>query len=167
MNELIEILEFLEQLENPNYDNIDNNIDDKICLFIDHSTIMEHSLTEKNIKLKTEGSESKMSIWVYPNDDGNIPHFHVERGKSSKFSCAIKLEKAEFFPHGLHKDILINDDCKTIDKIMDKPTTCKEYKGSTVWQACVKVWNNEVAKRQSKPKISDDIVKPDYSKMRN
>ena len=54
-----------------------------------------------NIRFKHTDS---LEIWVYPNDNGKIPHFHVK--SDGKPDACIMIMDNQYFTHGSHTGTL-------------------------------------------------------------
>lgn len=125
--------------------------------------MMENALFEMarigymSIKNKTNAYE----IYIRTNDPGNIPHVHVRDAdtQGKKFEACVKLEVAEYFPHGgKYEDKFNSKERKSFDEFMNK---YEEDFNMTNYEYCLREWN----RNNSQHKIPLNISKPDYTKL--
>lgn len=104
-----------------------------------------------NIRFK---HTDNLEIWVYPNDNGKIPHFHVKR--NGKPDACIMIMDNQYFTHGSHTGTLnkkesglLNDWLKQIVENI-----------GTMWTVIRDDWNANDERGTSVP---PNIAQPDYS----
>lgn len=104
-----------------------------------------------NIRFK---HTDNLEIWVYPNDNGKIPHFHVKR--NGKPDACIMIMDNQYFTHGSHTGTLnkkesglLNDWLKQIVENI-----------GTMWTVIRDDWNANDERGTSVP---PNIDQPDYS----
>ena len=102
------------------------------------------------------GCVNGYTLHIYVKEsDSEIPHFHIKhKGDSPDADITIKLETNEFYIHGIHT--------KTLDSIVMK-RIYKYIKSDNIWTNMVKKWNT----LHPNNKISDNVVMPDYRKMKS
>lgn len=105
-----------------------------------------------NIRFK---HTDNLEIWVYPNDNGKIPHFHVKR--DGKPDACIMIMDNQYFTHGSHTGTLnkkesglLNDWLKQIVK----------NTGTSMWTVIRDDWN---ANDERGTEVPINIAQPDYS----
>lgn len=126
---------------------------------------IEESINEVKInnpkifsRLDSLPNYENLVIKVWPNDDGNIPHFHVERS-NAKTDAAIMIMTNQYFSHGKHSDELNKDAVKILNKWLKQVQN-----GITPWDMIKQAWNNS---NQRNGIVPDDCCQPDYSKIRS
>ena len=100
-------------------------------------------------------------IQMYDNE-GPIPHFHIEN-KNKSFRCCIKLTEPEYFDHGKNTGKLNTDDVKNLIKLLKQPAD--EGLDITLYEFMCALWNNSYNK--NKEKINHPYIMPDYTKLNN
>ena len=99
-------------------------------------------------------------IMVY-GCEGPIPHFHVEH-KEKEISSCVRIDKAEYFSHGVYKDKLGKDIKKRLIEFMNAPHKFFGKSGFTNWQIICVYWNDSNVDYT----IDLETLKmPDYSKL--
>ena len=111
------------------------------------------------------GTTKTIEVYVHTDDPGKTPHFHVRKyGKNNQFEweTCIQYEKAEYFLHGKYKDKLPNQKItKELDKMMRTKKSGDKY-GRTYFDYAVEMWNDN----NSDVILPDDIIQPDYTKLK-
>ena len=123
------------------------------------------------------GSFSRFYCYVNSNDDGSIPHFHVQDGNPKNrnnnqnsdrnhFHCCIQITKNNYFIHPGKNSIFNSKERKDLDKFLNSKITSipKElkytrYHPTTNWEALRDLWN--VGNRNQFVPLS--VKKPDYT----
>lgn len=104
------------------------------------------------------GKMNEYYLFIYPNDNGNIPHLHFFTVDHKKEGC-IKLETAEYFPRGRYKATLTNSGAKDFAKFMASPYP--KYPNATNYEMALIFWNANDERKQVP--LSTPI--PDYTKL--
>lgn len=122
---------------------------------------IEEAITEDKINnpkkfspLESLPGYDDLVIKVWPNDDGNIPHFHVERSNKSH-DCAIMIMDNQYFSHGIHDAELSGKGPKILNKWL-----MQVRNGKTPWDAIKEAWQKSNVRNG---KVPDDWPQPDYS----
>lgn len=92
-------------------------------------------------------------LWIWTNDEGKIPHFHVIKGNplAPSFDSCIKFKVSEYFPHGgRHKDKLPRNHLKDLVELL-KSQDPYAIGQQTIWQALIIEWNRNDNKEQVSP----------------
>lgn len=98
-------------------------------------------------------TSDNIEIRIYTDDPGNIPHFHFV---GDGLDGCIRIDKAEYFPHGHHKSKLNTKQIRKLVKFLKSP-----YRGrqnETNWSHLVDLWNDN----NSDVELPDDYPMPDY-----
>ena len=110
------------------------------------------------------GTFSGYKVSIFGNE-GNIPHLHfyTENKKRNTYGC-IRLDKADYFKHGKHKDELNSKERKVfIEWIKSKETPFKRFTDVLiVWEYVCILWN------ENNPKYMFDYEKvgmPNYDNL--
>lgn len=125
--------------------------------------IVERQETEEKGQLLCEMSRvatfDGYNLIVWPDDKGQIPHFHVSRGNPvhPDFDCCIKYLTAEYFPHSGHVDRLSRNELKDLVKLLQSKDKAagEEY---TVWKTLINHWNTNNDRRM----VPWNTEMPDY-----
>ena len=110
--------------------------------------------TEGFLNIKNHG---KCKICVYTNEGPN-PHFHIE-DKDLTFICCIRLDKPEYFKHGIKRDKINNKDIKELIRVLNSKSQLPEF---TVFEALCIGWNLD---GENPKKIKKPYKMPDYTKL--
>ena len=126
-------------------------------LIFKHS--VKHSLKDIAVFAKAGSSESDLKICVF-SGEGNIPHLHIIKGKLR--SC-VKFEKAEYFDHKVHINILriLRKGMPEIVDNMLRQTIGID--NCTAWQIAIHTWNMN---NPNKKQLDSNTPQPDYSKLK-
>ena len=117
----------------------------------------DNIFAEKNegiINLKKYG-ECKINCY---GSEGTIPHFHIEN-KDLSFICCIRLDKPEYFNHGIKQGTLNNNQIKELIKVLNSKSKSGKY---SVFEALCVGWNVDLS---NKYKINHPFKIPDYTKL--
>ena len=76
-------------------------------------------------------------IYVYGNEK-TVSHLHIKE-KTGTFSCCVKLDKADYFSHSRHKNVLTKELKKSLIHFLNQPN--KKDNRFTNYEACVFAWN--------------------------
>lgn len=94
---------------------------------------------------------------VRSREGKNVPHFHIE-SRSKKFHCAVCLNEAKYFKHGIWTDELNNEQKDLLQEALLEKTK----NGKTVWESFVIHWNR--SQEGSKNQVDLNNM-PDYTKI--
>lgn len=102
------------------------------------------------------GQTGNYFIYVYGNEK-TVSHLHIKE-KTGTFSCCVKLDKADYFSHSRHKNVLTKELKKSLIHFLNQPN--KKDNRFTNYEACVFAWNI----------LNDDYeinttVMPDYEQL--
>lgn len=116
----------------------------------------EHRLDE----MARVGFVDDFEVIVYTDDPGNIPHVHIvdTATRGEKFSSCVKLEVAEYFPHG-DKDKFNTKERKEFDKFMRSKPRNNRY--ATNYEYACEMWNGN----NLKTTVDSSREQPDYTKL--
>lgn len=117
--------------------------------------MQEHILNE----MALVGNVDNFEIIVYTHDPGYIPHVHIidASTRGEKFSSCVKLESAEYFPHGgKYKDKLNTKERKAFQTFMESKPRNKRY--STNYEYACSMWNDN----NSSVNIDENHPIPNY-----
>lgn len=127
---------------------------------LEESFSMEHRLNE----MARIGFMDEFEIVIYTDDPGNIPHMHILDASThgDNFSSCVKLESAEYFPHGgKYVDKFNSNQRKAFNEFMkSKPSRVTLYK--TNYQYACEMWNGN----NSKTTVDSTREQPDYTKLK-
>jgi hypothetical protein len=113
------------------------------------------------------GFMNDLEVIVYTDDRGYIPHVHIidRATKGQDFDTCIRLDKADYFLHGRHNDVLNSNERKDFNAFMNQPSRNVHYRNN--YEAAVNLWNDNNS--NSYVQIIDDkdgnVVVPDYTKL--
>ncbi len=109
------------------------------------------------------GYAGEYEVFINTDDPGSIPHVHVrDKNNWKRFHCCVKLETAEYFPHGNKVSEFNSQERKLFAEFMESLISKRKFNG-TVWDYCTLEWDAN----NSKYEISDDVERPDYRKLPN
>lgn len=83
------------------------------------------------------GQAENYFIYVYGNEK-TVSHLHIKE-KTGTFSCCVKLNKADYFSHSRHKNVLTKELKKSLIHFLNQPN--KKDNRFTNYEACVFAWN--------------------------
>lgn len=83
------------------------------------------------------GQTGNYFIYVYGNEK-TVSHLHIKE-KTGTFSCCVKLDKADYFSHSRHKNVLTKELKKSLIHFLNQPN--KKDNRFTNYEACVFAWN--------------------------
>ena len=125
---------------------------------------MNNFYTHLNEQLLLEMAEigrfDGFKIMVY-GSEGPVPHFHVEN-KEEGVSCCVRIDCAEYFQHGKHKDTLERKNVKKLSTFLSSPHKFFGKHGYNNWQIICVYWND------NNPEYTLDIEStrmPEYSNL--
>ena len=100
-------------------------------------------------------------IFVFTNDSGKIPHFHVRDKETmgQKFHTYIRIDKAEYFHHTGKEDILNKKERKELVNFLR--SNYRNRENETNWNHLIDLWNDN----NSDVEINEDLEIPDYINM--
>lgn len=101
----------------------------------------------------------KLVIYIWTNDGGNIPHFHIvdKSTMGNEFHTCIKIEKAEYFDHTGKEDVLNSQQKKKLMEFFSK----SDKWGDNYWDIVLQEWN----RNSSKVEVDRNLKTPDYTKL--
>ena len=105
-----------------------------------------------NIRFK---HTDNLEIWVYPNDNGKIPHFHVKR--DGKPDACIMIMDNQYFTHGSHTGTLNKNEAGLLNNWLSQIV---KKTGTTMWTVIRDDWN---ANDERGAKVPISVAQPDYS----
>lgn len=120
-----------------------------------------HHLPWEMAKVATFGD---YTILVWASDTGEIPHFHVIRGRDllrPEFEACLKIQSAEYYPHGRSHDGRLSE------KLLEELVALLQSKdqdlwgNQTLWQALIGDWNRNNEER----KVPLTTTMPDYRQL--
>ena len=121
-----------------------------------------HINEELLLEMAEIGRFNGYRIMIYGNE-GPVPHFHVEHKEKGINSC-IRIDKAEYFSHGKHKDKLSRDTIKELYNFLKQPHKTFGKHGYNNWQIICIYWDDNNIEF-----TLDDISSmsmPDYTKIK-
>lgn len=97
--------------------------------------------SEPILEMRQVGQFVKYSVYVYSNDHGNIPHFHVKdtATNGSKFHTCIEIKQNKYFQHGSKRDSFNNQEKKELDKFLHQKYP-RNGEGNN-WDFIANFWN--------------------------
>lgn len=101
----------------------------------------------------------ELVIYIWTNDGGNIPHFHIvdKATMGNEFHTCIKIMSAEYFHHTGKEDVLNSKQKKTLMKFF----TMSDKWGDNYWDIVLQEWN----RNSSKIEVDRNLSTPDYTKL--
>ena len=126
---------------------------------LEESFSMEHILND----MARIGFMDEFEIVIYTDDPGNIPHMHILDASThgNNFSSCVKLESAEYFPHGgKYKDKFNSKQRKAFNEFMKSKPKNKRF--STNYEYACSMWNDN----NSKTNVDETREQPDYTKLK-
>lgn len=114
------------------------------------------------IEMAKVGEIKDLSIIIYTNDNGNIPHFHIVDTATwgNKFHSCVYIEEPKYFYHTGKEDKLNSKMRKELIKFLQAP----DFEGifNTNWDALLYEWN----KNNNRKRIPKDIIMPNYLELK-
>lgn len=110
---------------------------------------------------KQVGETGGYEVWIYPNDPGDKPHFHIINDEE-EFSCCVEICSANYFKHEGKEDELNHKLRKSLIHFLKSPH--RKLKPKTNWEYLCACWEDNNSGRE----LPDDIYEnmPDYTKLR-
>lgn len=99
--------------------------------------------------------ESGLEVFVYTNDGGSIPHFHIKI-QGEQDAC-VRFDSAKYFSHGSKTSKISSKSAKQLDSMLRSVRRGDE----TYWEFAIDMWNTN----NSKMEIPYDLIQPDYTKL--
>lgn len=101
----------------------------------------------------------ELVIYIWTNDDGSIPHFHIvdKSTMGNEFHTCVKIEKAEYFHHTGKEDVLNSKQKKRLMEFFSK----SDKWGDNYWDIVLQEWN----RNSSKVEVDRNLKTPDYTKL--
>ena len=105
---------------------------------------------------KTGGYE----IWIYTNDPGDKPHFHIVNSEEN-FSCCVEIERPKYFIHEGKEDTLNHKLKRSLIYFLKS----KHRKGRNItnWENLCMAWDDNNSNKELNPETYDNM--PDYMKL--
>ena len=105
------------------------------------------------------GKTGSYEIWIYTNDPGDKPHFHIKNAQTG-FSSCILICKPEYFEHEGKEDKLNHKLKKSLVYFLNSKN---KRKSRTNWEFLCDSWEAN----NSTMELPDDIYEnmPDYMKL--
>ena len=101
----------------------------------------------------------ELVIYIWTNDGGNIPHFHIvdKATMGNEFHTCVKIMSAEYFHHTGKEDVLNSKQKKTLMNFF----TMSDKWGDNYWVIVLQEWN----RNSSKIEVDRNLPTPDYTKL--
>lgn len=101
----------------------------------------------------------ELVIYIWTNDGGNIPHFHIvdKATMGNEFHTCVKIMSAEYFHHTGKEDVLNSKQKKALMKFF----TMSDKWGDNYWDIVLQEWN----RNSSKIEVDRNLPTPDYTKL--
>lgn len=108
------------------------------------------------------GRFKNLYIYIWMNDGGNVPHFHISDSanypQNSTIEISVKIQSAEYFPHGgKYEDKLNSKQKKELVKFLNSHTSL----GVSNWKILIDTWN----RNNSGMNIPISTPMPDYTQL--
>lgn len=108
------------------------------------------------------GRFKDLYIYIWMNDGGNVPHFHISDSanypQNSTIEISVKIQSAEYFPHGnKYEDQLNSKQKKELVKFFNSKTAL----GVSNWMILIDTWN----RNNSSINLPISTPMPDYTKL--
>lgn len=121
------------------------------CMDMDQDLLYEEMigyLTSKNSK--NPNDKSRRKVYVYESE-GNVPHCHVVGlGSDGKKEVCVRLDKPEYFCHGVKQDKFTSDERKLFVRFMNRTSANEDEIEFSNWVAAVRAWNRYYPNNQIK-----------------
>ncbi|MBD5322144.1 MAG: hypothetical protein HDS01_05165 [Bacteroides sp.] len=122
---------------------------------------IHNSNDDRLFEMAKIGRFKNLYIYIWMNDGGNIPHFHISDSanypQNSTVEIAVKILTPEYFPHGgKYTDKLNSREIKALIDFLKKSED-----GESNWQYLIKTWN----RNNSGAKIPPKTPMPDYTQL--
>ena len=101
----------------------------------------------------------ELVIYIWTNDGGNIPHFHIvdKATMGNEFHTCVKIMSAEYFHHTGKEDVLNSKQKKALMNFF----TMSDKWGDNYWDIVLQEWN----RNSSKIEVDRNLPTPDYTKL--
>ncbi len=108
------------------------------------------------------GDGKKYKVIVWPEEGDNIPHMHImDTNEEGLLDACIRIDEAEYFPHGKHTDILNRKQKDMFITLMEGTKLARGGVVVTNWQRALDLWNENTNHVQ----LPEDMDMPDYRKL--
>lgn len=117
-------------------------------------------------KVNFASNDGLAKVYVYGGTaEGPEPHCHVVRSgiKVGANDVCVRLDIADYFPHGKYKDKFTGKEKKIFDAFMRFVNPNNGTKSN--WEVAVDLWNGLGGNSSNKKKIVSAIKQPDYTKL--
>ena len=104
------------------------------------------------------GKTGSYEIWIYTNDGGDKPHFHIINDQTG-FSSCIEICNAAYFKHEGKEDELNHRLKKSLVYFLNQ----KRKRGITNWEFLCESWEANNSSMEIPDEIYDNM--PDYMKL--
>lgn len=138
------------------------NVDEHILRDMFEESLNIHDSNDNRLyEMAKIGRFKNLYIYIWMNDGGNVPHFHISDSsnypQNSNIEIAVKILSPEYFPHGgKYTDKLNSREIKALINFMNKSED-----GENNWKYLVKTWN----RNNSGAKIPPNTPMPDYTQL--
>lgn len=128
---------------------------------LDEALSIHNTNDHKLFEMAKIGRFKNLYIYIWMNDGGNVPHFHISDSSNypnnSSIEIAVKIQLPEYFPHGgKYTDKLSTREVKELIRFLKSSED-----GENNWEYLIKTWN----RNNSNAKIPVNMPMPDYSKL--
>ena len=129
---------------------------------LDEALNIHNSSDNRLYEMAKIGRFKNLYIYIWMNDGGNIPHFHISDSanypNNSSIEIAVKIQSPEYFPHGgKYIDKLGSREVKALIKFLKSTED-----GENNWEFLIKTWN----RNNSNAKIPINVPMPDYTQLK-
>lgn len=104
------------------------------------------------------GKTGPYEIWIYTNDPGNKPHFHIVNEENG-FSCCIEICKPRYFIHEGKEDTLNHKMKKSLVAFLNS----SRRRGGTYWEFLCDCWEANNSDMELPEDIYDNM--PNYMQL--
>lgn len=105
------------------------------------------------------GKTGNYEIWIYTNDPGNKPHFHIVNEQTG-FSSCIEICRAEYFMHQGKEDVLNHKLKRSLVYFLNQKS---KKRNITNWEFLCMSWDSNNSNRELPDDIYDNM--PDYNNL--
>lgn len=107
-----------------------------------------------------KGKKYLLDVFVWTNDPGHIPHFHV-RDKDLNIDSCVMINENRYFEHGTHTGKLNSKQRKALNDFLKEKND--NYFGLLNYQVVIAVWNSN----NSNTKVNKNQQQSDYTTISN
>lgn len=138
---------------------------------LQYNHLLEEMATVGRFVVSRKGKPKSGEYKVFTTSDSGRPQVHVHiKSESGDVHACLKLDKPEYFSHGVAKDELNKEQLESFVEFLNSPSKQRvftvgntEYKLRTYWDYTVATWNEENPKCMMPVGIDSEgyIVTPD------